>query len=177
AIGVVNGILYAVGGVDGAGATGTVEAYDPATNTWTAKAPMPTPRSQLAVGVVNGILYALGGFPAGGGAFNTALNTVEAYDPITNSWTTKSPLPTSRASLSVGAVNGILYGVGGESGGSVTVNVVEAYSPSTNLWTTKTPMLGGSRAFGFAAAVNGVIYVIGGNDGSSIVGDAESYVP
>jgi hypothetical protein len=28
---------------------------------WTAKASIPTPRSNLAVGVVNGILYAVGG--------------------------------------------------------------------------------------------------------------------
>ena len=51
---VVNGILYAVGGWDG-GYHDTVYAYDPATNTWTTKAPMPTPKRTL-VGVVNGLL-------------------------------------------------------------------------------------------------------------------------
>ena len=63
AIGVVNGILYAVGG----DSAGSVVAYDPAANSWTTKAPMPTPRGALSVGVVNGILYAVGGF--NGGAF------------------------------------------------------------------------------------------------------------
>ncbi len=48
AVGVVNGILYAVGGrVDHEDGRWeylpTVEAYDPSTNSWTRKAPMPTP--------------------------------------------------------------------------------------------------------------------------------------
>ncbi len=63
AVGVVNGILYAVGGatLSGRDYLDTVEAYDPITNSWTIKARMPTPREGLAVGVANGILYALGG--------------------------------------------------------------------------------------------------------------------
>ncbi len=44
--GVVNGILYAVGGSNSSSlALGTVEAYNPATDTWTTGlASMPTPR-------------------------------------------------------------------------------------------------------------------------------------
>ena len=61
AVGVVNGVLYAVGGTGGSGSTGAVEAYDPVTNGWTTKARMPTPRTELGVGVVNGVLYAVGG--------------------------------------------------------------------------------------------------------------------
>jgi hypothetical protein len=38
----VNGILYAVGGTKPSVILNTVEAYDPLTNTWTPKAPMPT---------------------------------------------------------------------------------------------------------------------------------------
>jgi hypothetical protein len=36
--GVVNGILYAVGGAQGGGDLNTLEAYDPTTDTWTLKA-------------------------------------------------------------------------------------------------------------------------------------------
>ncbi len=76
AAGVVNGILYAVGGFRGGGdVLSTVEAYDPATNTWTTKAPMPTPRGGLAAGVVSGILY-LGGQDRSGD-----LSTNEAFTP------------------------------------------------------------------------------------------------
>src|SRR2546421_517297 len=79
AVGVVKGILYAVGGGGHGGPLGTVEAYSPSTNTWTIKASMPTPRWSFAVGVVNGILFAVGGFGGKG-----AIGTVEAYNPSTN---------------------------------------------------------------------------------------------
>ena len=63
-VGVVNGILYAVGGGNGNSVFATVEAYDPVSNTWTTRASMPTGRSGLGVGVVNGVLYAVGGTTA-----------------------------------------------------------------------------------------------------------------
>ena len=72
----VGGILYAVGGVLNDVELPTVEAYDPATDTWTTKARMPTPRSALATAVMDGRLYALGGFILGQGIGTT----VEAYD-------------------------------------------------------------------------------------------------
>jgi hypothetical protein len=46
-VGVVNDVLYAVGGSSVNGYESTVEAYDPASHTWTTKAPMPTGRSWL----------------------------------------------------------------------------------------------------------------------------------
>jgi energy-converting hydrogenase Eha subunit A len=101
-VAVVNGILYAVGGVSGGGLN-AVEAYDPGTNTWTTKAAMPTPRAHLGVGVVNGILYAVGGTNGLSG-----FNTVEAYNPVTNTWTTKASMPTARIGLGIAAENGIL---------------------------------------------------------------------
>src|SRR5207244_4039028 len=104
----VNGILYAVGGFGGGNMLlGTVEAYDPSTNTWTTKASMPTPRANFAVGMVIGVLYAVGGNST------AVLGTTEAYDPVANSWATKASMPTARHSLGVGAVNGVLYALGG----------------------------------------------------------------
>ena len=122
----VRSILYTVGGYGiGQRATKTVEAYDPATNTWTAKALMPTARNALAAGVVNGILYAVGG----GGTHNGFIvDTVEAYDPATNTWTAKTPMPMARDSLAAGTVNGMLYAVGGSDGFGLS-NALEAFTP------------------------------------------------
>ena len=44
---------------------------------------MPTARERLAVRVINNVLYAVGGDNGG-----SILNTVEAYNPSTNTWTT-----------------------------------------------------------------------------------------
>ena len=126
AVGVVNDVLYAVGGfgqgVGGFTVFGAVEAFDPSANRWTTKASLPTPRAGLAVGVVGSILYAVGGSDSG------YVLTVEAYDPSTNSWTTMASMPTPRSDLAVGVVNGILYAVGGNTG-NIYLGTVEAYSP------------------------------------------------
>lgn len=178
AAGVVGGKVYVVGGIDGNGvATNALEVYDPSTNTWSVRAPMPTPRSQLAVAEVSGVLYAVGGFPSGGGTFNTALSVVEAYDPVTDTWTVRAPMPSPRASLVLTSANSLLVAIGGETGGSAVVGTVEAYQPATNSWSTRSSMSAGARGFAAGALLNGLIYVVGGNDGSGIVTRLESYVP
>src|SRR5580704_8481341 len=59
--------------------------------TWTTMASMPTARQQLAAGVVNGRLYAIGGLDSVGYS-----NAVEAYDPATDTWSTKASMLTAR---------------------------------------------------------------------------------
>src|SRR5439155_1293314 len=155
-VGVMNGILYAVGAV--------VQAYDPVANSWTTKASMPTRRGGLGVGVVNGVLYAVGGedglyhCPFGGapgpGPF---LGVVEAYDPVANTWTTKASMPTPRARFGVGVTNGVLYAVGGSNCSGVAGDRVEAYDQVTDTWTSKAslPTAGGGVRVG---VVDGVLY-------------------
>jgi N-acetylneuraminic acid mutarotase len=176
AAGVVNGVLYAVGGtVGGVFGLSTVEAYNPGTNAWTTKAPMSTARASLAAGVVNGVLFAAGGY-SGGSPFST----VEAYDPGTNTWTTVAPMPTARRDLAVGVVNGVLYAVGGStSGGCGAMSTVEAYDPGTNTWTTKAP-LPTARTGLAVGVVNGVLYAVGGFNCvsvGSVLSTIEAYDP
>lgn len=171
AAGVVNGILYLVGG-EGPGlqAVASVEAYDPVTNSSTAKAPLLTLRSAHGVGVVNGVLYTVGG-----SGQNGRVGSVEAYDPVTNSWSTKAPLPTPRAQLAVAVLNGIVYAVGGVDQDNHIVATVEAYDPVTDTWTAKAPLL--APAYNqFASAVNGVLYVGGGASVNTWFG-LEAYDP
>ncbi len=120
--------MYVVGGLDNVNGIilATVEAYDPATNTWTTRRSMPTPRFALSVGVVNGILYAVGGRTAF--APSTAVATVEAYDPATDTWTTSAPMPTPRSYLAAGVVNNVLHAVGGFNPTNGSLATVEAFS-------------------------------------------------
>src|SRR5579864_1695745 len=69
-------------------------AFPESEGIWTQKVPMPTARANLAVGVVNNILYAVGGTNG-----SRLLNTVEAYDPATNTWTAKASMSTPRWAL------------------------------------------------------------------------------
>jgi len=76
---VVNGRLYAVGGRNFPVTVGTLEVYDPVTDTWSTKASMPTARGSVAAGVINDKLYAVGGLP---GTSTLATNINEAFTPI-----------------------------------------------------------------------------------------------
>ena len=60
----VNGKLYVMGGWDDGKARGANYEYDPATDKWTKKSPMPRPAHHAALAAVNGKIYAFGGFVA-----------------------------------------------------------------------------------------------------------------
>lgn len=174
AAGVVNSILYAVGGDDDFTFYTTNEAYDPILDTWTGRGSMLTGRTSLAIGVVNGKLYATGGSPGG-----AAVATVEAYDLIADTWTARAPMLQPRYYHGAAAVNGKLYVVGGLDDNGLDSATVEAYDPATNTWTSRAPMPTARHSFGIAAA-NGIIYAIGGQvygGNPSVLSTVEAYNP
>ena len=69
----VNNKIYVVGGQTPL-STGTLEVYDPATDTWATKVAMPTPRYRLAAAATGNTIFAIGGL----GVSDSA--TVEEYD-------------------------------------------------------------------------------------------------
>jgi N-acetylneuraminic acid mutarotase len=132
-------------------------------NSWKTKAPMPTARAFLGVAVVNGKIYAIGGGNNGNNtvAGPTLLNVNEEYDPVTNTWTTKEPMPTARQFFGIAVYNNKIYCIGGSTNGpKLAVN--EVYDPATNTWETKTAMPT-ARAGLSANTVNGRIYLMGGD--------------
>jgi autotransporter-associated beta strand protein len=173
--GVINGLLYVVGGYNSSetSVVGTLEVYDPVSNSWTTKAAMPTARAYLSVEVLNGILYAVGGVNNN----SVYLNTVEAYDPATNTWTTKATMPTARGFLSAAGLNGILYAIGGWDA-TKSFATVEAYDPVTNTWTADAP-LPTARSGLEAAVMNGHIFAVGGWMGTNAIptGANEAFTP
>uniref|UniRef100_A0AAX7SVC1 Kelch like family member 2 n=1 Tax=Astatotilapia calliptera TaxID=8154 RepID=A0AAX7SVC1_ASTCA len=81
-VGVLKGLLYAVGGHDGPLVRKSCEVYDPATNSWRQVADMNMCRRNAGVCAVNNVLYVVGGDD---GSCNLA--SVEFYNPITDKWT------------------------------------------------------------------------------------------
>lgn len=173
-----SGLIYAIGGTyyEPYSALNLVDVYNSATNSWITAANMPTARWGLAaVGASNGKIYAIGGYDGslagslGSGKFNPAgiLATVEEYDPATNTWTTKSPMPTRRNFLTaVATPDGKIYAIGGFDyiGGTNPyrfLTTVEVYDTATDTWTTETPLTA-TRSHATGAFVDGVIYVMGG---------------
>jgi N-acetylneuraminic acid mutarotase len=153
---------------------GTVEEYDPKTNTWHERAAMPTPRNHAGIGVVSGKIYVIGGRV--GAAFISLasdVSLVEVYDPSTDRWGAPGArMPTTRSALAYGVYDGHIYIAGGEFQDPVqqtTFRSFEAYDPATNTWSVLAPMT--LARHGVAAAVVGNrFYAVGGDVQSSGTG-------
>ncbi len=135
---VVEGKIYAIGGVVDPPSlvkcTNINEQYDPAADKWVFKASMPTPRASFATAVVDNKIYCIGGTTGTKDGIYAASGVVEVYDTATDTWATKSDMPTPRVGVTASVVDGKIYLIGGNS------NATEAYDPATDTWTTKTPM-------------------------------------
>ncbi len=183
--------IYCIGGRAEKGSLGHLyldnmsinEVYDPATDTWTAKTPMPTKRFGLTASVVDGKIYLIGGtaqivdFSTPVFHFSSSVFGLnEAYDPATDTWTTKAPLPTAVYGYASAVVDGRIYVFGGEDytdeQGVIFCNFTQIYSPQTDSWSQGAPVRNSEPATA-AAATTGVyapkrIYVLGGGTSLSI---------
>jgi N-acetylneuraminic acid mutarotase len=161
--GVINGKLYVAGGTtpENIGEVDTALVYDPATDTWTNIAPMINPRASAGTAVMNGILYLVGGLAEFNPFTGIPVNTVDSYNPATDTWTTLAPMPTTRYILAAGVINGKLYAAGGTDNAN-TLTTVESYDPVANTWTTTPSML--TAAYGpNAGVINNTLILAGGN--------------
>ena len=180
-VSIVDGKIYAIGGSKmkkiqvprgfntGSEELPTVEMYDPATDTWTQKADMPTPRKTKTC-VVDSKIYAIGGWSTANE--QSQLETVEVYDPATDTWAKAQSMNRARCSTAMSVVNGEIYAIGGigwppnrdQSGlylSDLYLSNVEVFNPKTNQWRERTEM-SVPKAAHSTSVIDGKIYVMGG---------------
>jgi N-acetylneuraminic acid mutarotase len=180
-----NGKIYVFGGcmrpLSGPGMNGwepvdNAWEYDPAADSWRALAPMPMKRCSAVAAEVGGKIYVIGGATLMENSGETALfgnrpqrvvGTNQVYDPATNTWATRSPMPTTRNHAFAGAVNGKIYVIGGRLGAahvtaSSNTDVVEEYDPARDTWGAVKARMPTPRSGGGWGTLNGRIYVAGG---------------
>jgi len=126
----VNSKIYAIGGCNEngrhslrpiSGFLGTNEEYDPAIDTWTIKASMPTPRSNFAIAACKDKIYCIGGALVGFELdeiyhmFEVPVwsGVNEVYDPATDTWETKTPMPVGLSTAKANVVDDKIYIFGG----------------------------------------------------------------
>jgi hypothetical protein len=129
----------------------------PSTNSWTIKAPMPTSRDSFAIAVFQNKIYCIGGRVSISEYQPQTFTTVnEVYDPATDTWQTKVPLPTAQWPLQASVVNGNIYVICGSG-------ETYAYNPINDSWTTKAkaPSVYTWPTGFVTAVVDNGIYVIG----------------
>jgi N-acetylneuraminic acid mutarotase len=151
------------------------EVYDPATDTWTTKAAMPSARWLLGAQTVGDKIYLVSGLP------DHTLN--EAYDPATDTYTTKAPLQYNEYNNvhhSTHAFN-ISFGISAALDNQIVwfgtvLSTIEygykkatlLYNPENDSWTAKTPLPGYLESQEQTATTTGtyapkMIYVFGSN--------------
>lgn len=158
-----NGKVLVVGGYGsvgyyGNGSLNSTELFDPATGTWTATAPMTTPRyGHAATLLPDGRVLVLGGasitYP-GGTAQKDILSSAEIYDPAMNSWTMIGGLKTPRVGpkaipLRTGPNAGkVLIIAGCTTGYPNRLSSVELFDPNTGTSTD-----GASTAYTYCGTI------------------------
>lgn len=141
--------------------------YDPVNDTWTRGKPAPTARNSAGAAVIDGLIYVVGGrnnvIQEDGTQLQQNLGSLEVYDPKTDSWQTRTPMPEGLGGTAAAAVNGKLYVVGGEQWAPEKKVFASAwvYDPATDAWARVSDMP--TARHGLAAAeADGKLVTIGG---------------
>jgi Kelch motif/PQQ-like domain len=151
-----------------------LDVYDPGTDSWQVKAPMPTGREGLGAAVgTDGTIYAIGGGTDHYDRFYSCYAVVEAFNPRTNTWSTKPPLPQPMCGVTAGttakgaivAVGGSTVG-GGEQASRITAATgrLVAFKPGAHTWTVLSRAPFPRKHAGAVVEPNGAVYLMGGAD-------------
>ena len=145
----------------------TMECYDPEINQWIYKKSLSRERmSFAAVAGKDNKIYVFGGAAGMETEPQTAiLNTVEVYDPETDSWLFRKPMPVKRSGhCAVLAADGKIYVLGGTEVPDLPLNTVFIYDPEGDTWERGPDMILPRDVLAAVATPDGKIYAIGGTD-------------
>ena len=146
----------------------SVECYDPASNKWEYKKPMTSTRIVFAAAVgPDDKIYVFGGATGlYGNSATKILDTTEVYDPQTDTWSSRAPMPAPRDNhAAVLGADGKFYILGGSEGPDLPpLKDVFIYDPAKDTWQKGPAMNKPRAALAAVATPDGKIYAIGGTD-------------
>jgi N-acetylneuraminic acid mutarotase len=155
----VGGRIVLVGGFDRElDIVARVDAYDPATDTWSTWPDLPVALTHANATSVDGRLYVLGGLEGVDFAGSAATFRLDA-----GTWTRLADLPVGdeRGASGVAALDDGRLVIAGGSDGDLTLASVLAYDPGADSW-SRLEDLPSPRSHPVAASIGGTLYVVGG---------------
>lgn len=181
----INGKIYAAGGYNNTDPTYApvteVEMLDVANGakSWVRVPSMKVPRGDHRIQASNGLLYAFGGVTVTGDgtcddwySCHPWTNSTEAYNPTTNTWTTKASMNWPRGDMGSELLsNGHILTAGGENDfktvalsalHEVAQRWAEEYDPSNDVWIPKALAFEPRFRFDMASSDGHVVYAFGG---------------
>ena len=123
----ISNTVYALSDIYSGSCTRTthLDKFDTSSNSWAYLSSSPSTKNNLTACAANSKIYILGG------TSGSVQNSVEEYDPTTNTWSTKTAIPygglTEHACVTV---NNKIYLIGGEPSGGNKTNTLYVYNPS-----------------------------------------------
>jgi N-acetylneuraminic acid mutarotase len=180
-----DGRIYVFGGRDSTGplshTVNTVEAYSLITHSWSPVASMPTTRSFAAAAAWGSgqdrRLLVFGGQDAMG----NPLNTVESYNPNTNSWSPEFSMPTARDGLAGVNFKGDIFAIGGFNGHELDTVELLSGPPAGPYWSSAPSMTTDRDAPAVGVDIADLhgrrFYAIGGKNGGGYLNTVEAYSP
>ncbi len=152
--------------------TGANEVYDPQTNSWETKAPLPSPRERMATTIVDGKIYVIGGGTILGPLTVNGTGSIDIYDPATDTWSTGANSPFSVFDLATAAVDTKIF--------MIDQQTTRVYDTKNCTWSSAKPVpFKLWNAYAVGAATSGtyapkLVYVLGGEIISSLSQGANS---
>jgi len=140
-----------------------VEKYNPTTGVWTTITPSGSSNLRMGFGITtlnDGNVLVAGG----GDGWGAMFNTVDVYDVASNTWISKTPLPSRRNGLRLATLpNGNVLAIGGyDTDNSTYLKEVLVYNPTANSWTSVASMNTARNTFGSVTLPSGNVLVMGG---------------
>jgi len=171
--------IYCIGGRSN-GPSAANEVYNPISDLWESKQAMPTPRHGLDANVVNGKIYLIGGLVPDNRWPNVNVDVystykltdaTEAYDPETDTWETKAPMPKAASYYSSAVIDNKIYIFSDHvnQNDHTYHSLTQIYNPDTDTWSNGNPPPYAVDMAGSAAISNSDfkrIYIIGGRSSS-----------
>jgi hypothetical protein len=148
---VLGGIRYIEG--QGSPTVAMNERYDPDTDSWATRAPMPQPRSEIAATSLGGFIHVL------------SLTDHWVYDPAADQWTERAPLPTAVIGATI--LDGTLH--------AVTPSSHLEWVPSNDTW-REHAALASPGSHPLFASVEGKILVVASSGTQSYDPKADAWV-
>ncbi|KAK8737119.1 hypothetical protein OTU49_004805 [Cherax quadricarinatus] len=137
----LNCLLYVSGGLEGDQVLDSCHAYNPSTGVWEPRAPLLTPRADHYCVTYDNCLYICGGWYEDD-ATNTRVlvDTIDCYNPNTDSWVVVSRVPTPRYHAGIVVMGSRLYVIGGFHSDATfdrATGVIECYDLETGVWSVE----------------------------------------
>jgi len=169
-----------------------IRIKDPEKGEWQAASALPTPQAEAMCVAHNGLIHMIGGRKVIAEKNQKWQDHVDTnahwvFDPLTQSWSKRAPLPTARNSGAVAELNGTIYVLSGRTVAAGNTPVCEVYDPDEDRWRTIAPLPVPIRQpapqgqGGLAAAARGgKVYCFGGewfSEKSGVYADSWEYDP